>query len=317
MLILLLGIWITACQKDEFVPQDGITDPIGQTDDSDTDIDDSNNDDDQQDDSAGDEGGLSLYKVNQNEITLIKDYQVSAELMSFQQDKQRHQKIWEHVRRLIPLENREKIVEFEVFHGDGGLLGYVAPLEYDDLSRWKFAMAIDMEGDLEELNFQNLYTYVSLHEYGHVLTLNDTQIEIKDAEDCKYYFTGEGCSNMNSYINRIYELGWADIIDQHDFDAPYLTYEKHKDRFHSEYAATNPGEDIAEVFTFFVMSDTEPDGRTIAEQKVKLMYEYPELVALRMKIREKVGPITARMPVSSLVGRMKGCKHKHHNHRHN
>ena len=55
----------------------------------------------------------------------------------------------------------------------------------------------------------------------------------------------------------------------------------------TDYAATNPGEDIAESFTSFVM-EPKPDGDTIAEEKVLFFYEYPELVQLRAEIVGRV-----------------------------
>ena len=88
-------------------------------------------------DNEGGEGELSLYKVNGNDIELIKDYQVDANLQSFQDDKGKHQKMWEFTTTLFPIEERDKIVEFEVFHGGGELLGYVLPINENDLSTEK------------------------------------------------------------------------------------------------------------------------------------------------------------------------------------
>lgn len=315
----MLGMFFTACQKEDFVPQDDFAEQV--TDDEDDGFDDDVFDDGEDSDGSGDDdfddhshdhdtdGGLSSYKVNGNSITLIQDYQVSENLKSYQDDKNRHQKIWEHITSLFPIQYRENIAEFEVFFGGGELSGYVVPLGEDDLSKWKIGMAIDMEGDLDDLNFQNWYTYVIIHEIGHILTLNDTQIELKDESDCSTYFTGEGCSKPDSYINRIYELGWADIIDQHDFENPQATYEQYEDRFQTDYAATNPGEDVAEVFAYFMMANEEPAGVNIAEQKIKILFEYPELLTLRKIIRDKVGPINAKISHPSLRGKMKKCSH--------
>ncbi|MBI3151573.1 MAG: hypothetical protein HYZ21_05540, partial [Chloroflexi bacterium] len=58
---------------------------------------------------------------------------------------------------------------------------------------------------------------------------------------------------------------------------------KYEDRFVTSYAATNPEEDIAEAFTFFVFGPT-PAGDTIAEKKVLFFYQYPELIELRVNI---------------------------------
>ena len=232
------------------------------------------------------ESSLTLYSVNGDEIHKIKDYPVSANLESYQQNYAKHFEMWDFVTRLIPLSARGKIGEFEVFHGGGEFLGYVAPIDDSDLSSWRFALAIDAVEDLTTIDFTRLFTYVTIHEYGHVLTLNDEQIDVNGSEfSCPNYFTGEGCSRAHSYINRLVEIGWLDIIDQHDEDNPDPTYNNYRDRFVSDYAATNPGEDIAEVFSFFITRENPPSGNSIADQKVKMMYDYPELVQLREQIR--------------------------------
>jgi len=67
---------------------------------------------------------------------------------------------------------------------------------------------------------------------------------------------------------------------------------KYKDRFVTDYAATNPGEDIAEVFATFVTQADQPRGNSIADQKIKLLYDFPELTQLRDKIRQNANPAT-------------------------
>ena len=103
-------------------------------------------------------------------------------------------------------------------------------------------------------------------------------------------------------------MGWKDIIEQHNFEFPEETYTKYPDRFHSDYAATNPGEDVAEVFSHFVMLNDIPAGKTIADQKIKLFYKYPELVILRDKIRKNMDVISAKVPKMSLKGKLKVCR---------
>jgi hypothetical protein len=58
---------------------------------------------------------------------------------------------------------------------------------------------------------------------------------------------------------------------------------KYGERFISDYAVTNPEEDIAETFTFFVLSP-RPNGDTIAEEKILFFYRYTELQRLRDEI---------------------------------
>jgi len=263
--------------------------------------------------SQGEEGALTLYAINNNDIAKIKDYEVSSKYKSFQQDVVKHQDMWAYFTQLIPINARDKIVEFEVIHGEGELLGYVAPIDETDLSRWRMGLAIDAIGDLSKVDLKTEFAYTSIHEYGHVLTLNNAQIEAsKAANSCGTFHTGEGCSNSNSYINELYNIGWADIMDEFNAisneNQGYDFYQKYQDRFVTEYAASNPGEDVAEVFAVFVTADNEPTGNTIADQKVQAMYKHPELVALREDIR-KDEIIRAMKPGS---WKRPSCNHKHH-----
>lgn len=265
------------------------------------------------------DGSLTLYRIVNNEIIKVKDFQVSSDLKSLQANTLKHQEMWDFFKKLIPENERRFISEFIVFHGGGNLAGYVTPVDGNDLSRWRMGLAIDLADDLDRVDIKDEFAYTSIHEYAHVLTLNNTQVESAVGEQsCNNYFTGEGCANADSYINRIYEIGWADIIDEFNNiqseNQVWDFYDKYADRFVTEYAATNPGEDIAEVFSVFVTMDTRPVGNTIANQKILAMYDYPELVQLRDQIRTQ--PVLRALKPGSWVkkGKRKMCKHDAHRH---
>ncbi len=303
LFLMVLVFSIAACKKDgDFYNYDNDSEWI-------------NNDDPSNDDVE--EGSLTLYAVTEDAISKIKDYHAAQHLLVYQQDYNKHFQMWDFVTRLLPLEERDKISQFEVFYGDGELLGYVTPINEDDLSKWKFGLAIDAAEELDQINFQDLFTYVTIHEYGHVLTLNDEQVRVTSEASCNTYYTGEGCSNGNAYINCLFDLGWKDIYDEFDENNPEAFYEKYKDRFVSDYAATNPGEDIAEVFAFFIIQEDKPDASTIANQKIRMLYEFPELVTLRNQIRSAGSTLNLRAsswrdnPMYSKIkvcGR-RGCQH--------
>ena len=231
------------------------------------------------------EGAITLYKVTNGQLIKIKDFEVASNLQAFQADTEKHERMWELFARLVPTDQLQYFKEFEIMYGNHELLGYVAPLNDNDLSSWKMGLAIEAATGLETIDLQNDFVYTMIHEYAHVLTLNNTQVTV-GMNNCPNFHTGEGCAKQNSYINRIFDLGWADIYDEfQNTNNPDNFYFKYEDRFVTDYAASNPGEDIAEVFTTFVVSDNAPTGNTIADQKVKLMYEYPELVELRDHMR--------------------------------
>ena len=152
-------------------------------------------------------------------------------------------------------------------------------------------------------------TFTLIHEYGHLLTLGpdqvppslavfnnpeDNDIYLKELSACPDYFPGEGCANPDSYINAFYNQFWADIHEEWqqinlEEDPDLLQqglddfYAKYQDQFVTDYAATNPEEDMAESWSFFVLGP-KPAGDTIAEQKTLFFYNYPELVELRSAI---------------------------------
>ncbi len=277
--------------------------------------------DDWNDHQHGDDGEtvLTTYRITGDDIDKIRDYQVTGKYLAFQQDYAKHLAIWELVTRLIPGEYRSRLVEFEIFHGENELLGYVAPVNEGDLSRWKFALAIDAAENLEEVNFKDFFTYVVIHEYGHVLTLNEQEIN-SDYTSCNTFTIQEGCPKTAAYINQNFQIGWADIYDEfqglnenqiEDF------YKKYQNRFSSPYAATNPGEDVAEVFAFFITTENPPRGNSIADQKIQSMYDQPYLTELRNKIRQAPA-VRALKPGSWLENPMRNKfrigKHQHTTH---
>ncbi len=110
---------------------------------------------------------------------------------------------------------------------------------------------------------------------------------------CSTFFTGEGCAREASFINQSYTKFWKDIWAEfndagEDQTKQEAFYTKYSSRFVTNYASTNPGEDSAEVFAVFVTSHNSPSGNTIADQKIKLMYAYSELVDLRSYIRGNI-----------------------------
>ena len=161
-------------------------------------------------------------------------------------------------------------------------------------------------------NFPDLATTV-IHEFAHLLTLDDSQIttdfpvfenpdsqQIYDRESaaCLNYFTFEGCSNADSYLNTFFDRFWPDIYaewqaidavtDQDLLDQKLSRfYQKYASQFVSEYAATSPSEDIAETFMYFIFVP-RPSDTTIADQKILFFYDYPGMVALRERILENL-----------------------------
>ncbi len=269
--------------------------------------------DDGQTDSGSEEGALTLYQVNGNEISKIQDFNVPNNLKNYQEDYTTHQKMWEYYTQLIPEAQRDFITQFEIFYGNNEVLGYVTPVDGNDLSKWKMGLAIEIVPDLETINLNEDFTHTIIHEFAHVLTLNHLQLDVAVSEAaCGTFHIGEGCSRTNSYLYELFNIGWSDIIDEandveSDADVERF-YNQYQDRFVTDYAATNPAEDIAEVFSVFVVADNPPTGNTIADQKINAMYNRPELVQLRSDIRQQTIVRTMQ------PGKWKHSKRKAHKH---
>jgi len=111
-----------------------------------------------------------------------------------------------------------------------------------------------------------------IHEFGHLLSLNSDQVDPYAEEDeCSTLFLDEGCANESSYIYAFYQEFWGD--EESDQADDYV----------NDYAMSNIYEDFAESRSYFVLT-ARPDGRTIAEDKVRFFYDYDELVMLKADI---------------------------------
>lgn len=262
------------------------------------------------DEDLGDENGeepeqlyLVTYSVSGDQISDPYFEDISADLTRFQDDEASQQEIWDYFTTLIPADERSSLAEYSIItDGEGNALAAVAQTLYDP-ALW--GLEVDIRDSDDKLNL----TYTLIHEYAHLLTLgpdqvtpslavfnnpNDDDVYFDEVSACPDYFPGEGCSQANSYINAFYNEFWTDIHAEwqdvnliEDDDAYYEAlddfYYAYEDRFVTDYAATNPEEDIAEAFTFFVLSP-RPGGDTIAEEKILFFYDYPELVQLRDEI---------------------------------
>lgn len=188
-------------------------------------------------------------------------------------------------------EDMKPYVEHILINSDGkdNVLAYVRQ-ENDELTKWRIVLdindAFDAKGD-----YINEYDETIVHEFAHLLTLNASQMQKNSSNT---YENEEGILTEDAYLNQFYQKFWLDIqgdfdeiVDAYDPDTVYDFYDKYEDHFVTDYAATNPEEDIAESFRLFVCFD-KPQGDEIKDEKVKWFYQFEELVELRERIRENL-----------------------------
>lgn len=134
--------------------------------------------------------------------------------MTLKKDIKKHQEIWNLTKKIIPIGYRSKMSEFMIYSGDEseeeGVLGYVVE-RTKDLSKWQMGIAMDYayEGGF---NAKGELAYTIIHEFGHIITLDDIQVDSSIIEgSCQNFYTGEGCARNNSNINKLQKNHWIDM----------------------------------------------------------------------------------------------------------
>ncbi len=220
---------------------------------------------------------LVRYRVVPTEILVYKNGNDAVD----------YRELWQQVATLSrnTLSN-QFIGEFSIYDDEeSDAIAYVELL--GGTSKWSLSVNLAMTRGEQE--HENMMTYI--HELAHIETLNASQVDpLVAPENCTYFFTGEGCAREDSYINAFVTRFWpADDIDQVDHIAETEggnpVYTANPEHFVNDYAATNPGEDIAESFAYFVIKGKRDNADTVAQEKINFFYEYPELVALRQDMR--------------------------------
>ncbi|MAG91196.1 hypothetical protein CMO83_03865 [Candidatus Woesearchaeota archaeon] len=255
---------------------------------------------------------LAKYNINGEAIQLYEKPALDDNsLKTLQDDSDKHQIIWDRYKSLIPLSNTPFLVEYHV--GTDGKEETFAAVNQNEKNLKNWDLMIDIQDAFvsgNELDKKEL-TYTLIHEFGHLLTLNEKQVDLilnADLSDDDFirlekncnpnFFTREGCTKKSSYMNLFFSKFWKGTYDEflgfqeiEDDDEYYEAldnfYIKYESRFVTDYAATNPGEDIAESWTAFVLQE-KPNGNKISDQKAKFFYDFPELVKLRKIIRARI-----------------------------
>ncbi len=235
-------------------------------------------DDDSRDDDQADFGDDEVLGASAVDGDTLETSSVSPEVA------RQSQEIWDRFVQLIPADQRQMLTGFELNPAEASG-AYVYPNDADP-STWTMGVSLGLDEDLD---------FVLIHEFGHLLTLQAEEVPPApdaDPDACPTYFTGEGCAlsgtTMAEFVQRFWPQSQLDELnrlqDAEDYNGLEAFYEDNQTDFVTDYATTNPAEDLAETFTVFVLND-RPTGDTIADQKVNLLWEDGDMVALREQIR--------------------------------
>ena len=262
-----------------------------------------NEDDNYDDESEYESGEFAGGQDEQTESELLAKYAISGNNISLQEgsDDTRNSEVWNIFTALIPESQRADIVFYEVVDdSESDTAAHVVQTQ-DDLDSWILSVnlsAFYIDGVLEpEESYATL-----IHEFAHVMTLGKNQMRyypITDNEailerfsqNCENQLLQEGCMNADSYLDDFIDTFWPDAnyLEKVRSEEIYA-YDDAPASFITDYAATNPGEDIAESFTYFVMR-ARPSGNSVADQKLSFFYNYKELESLRKQIRNNLAQL--------------------------
>ena len=134
------------------------------------------------------------------------------------------------------------------------ILVHVQPADWTG-EKWEIAVDPADTADLD------WFRETILHEYGHYLTLNEGQVTYTDHTGGGDVYREEGMTaRSGSYLDDFYQTFWTGLLEDRlanvDSGGFYL---RHPEDFVTEYAATDPAEDIAESLAWFVLDDLPPE----------------------------------------------------------
>lgn len=204
--------------------------------------------------------------------------------------------MWARFVELVPREHRATVGRFSLFRGDDKD-AYVEQLA-DDVTQWSLALNEDLASR------PRLLDRTLVHELGHLISFHPGQVPPVATDKawylasrvCPTYMAREGCANVGSYMDEFVAEFWeGELLDEWEQIAGIGNDElrmseievfatTHNERFVSDYAATNPEEDLAESFVAYVLGgDNPPEGDL--RDRIRFFDRFPELVTLRQMVR--------------------------------
>lgn len=242
----------------------------------------------------------NIGNKSNDDIYIEAQYKVNKDLsLTLESGKQELSDItaWKQLVNILPDDILKKqVVELQIFsEPKGGDAFAFVDINEEDKTKWVFGLHHETAEHPESEEFITTI----IHEFGHIISLEVNQVNHETVMSCDTLKIEEGCSNSDSYINDYFNTFWQDSAhDQHrrfmkneDVSLEDKTatvskfYDKHKGHFINEYSATDPLEDFAETFAFYVLTDKVEKPKTIKDKKINFFYKYPQLVAIRDDIR--------------------------------
>ncbi|MEO6204496.1 MAG: hypothetical protein ABIO67_03810 [Mycobacteriales bacterium] len=227
--------------------------------------------------------------VDDPELKVLAEYRLSKGTLP-DGTPSRDARIWNRFRSLFPALVTREIAYFVAL--DGPRSGDVdGAMQLSALNDSDFYLALDVTGMSTPAELDR----TMIHEFAHLLTLRGSQISPDEAANrsCRIYTNELGCPEAGSYLYDWDTAFWKGYTVA-DSDAERGNDKLVQRRFErggyvTEYAATDPAEDLAETFSEWVLGTSHPDGGTTVRRKLAFFDNYPEALKIRAHVRSVLG----------------------------
>jgi hypothetical protein len=251
---------------------------------------------------------LALYAVKDGKFKRTHAPEVPERLQGFQDDAVLHRKIWDYFVEIVPESVLSMVTSFSIYT-DGQGVGTAMQAFYNPPYHY-------LSIDLFDLGDTPVMTSSLIHEAGHLVTINKSQIKHMidwpfntsvdwesfqlGQKECGYIYSTSNCAIPGSYLDLFYNRFWKErhnyqiylinhafYYDQDMTPIASQLFNEYPDEFLNLYAATNMNEDVAVSFERFVLGP-KPEEDRIADQKLLFFYEFPELVVFREQVIQNI-----------------------------
>lgn len=227
---------------------------------------------------------IADFKVNTDgSLTYLEENISAIENIPFSEQEE-YEDIWKEIRKVLPEQDISRI-QYLTVDTDGEYEGLAFVNHIDEQGK-HWTLGIDPSDQEPPLFFWETI----IHEYAHLLSLNETQVHyVTEEVGAKkgIFYDYELVAKEDAYINDFYNRFWRGMEKDSLVDENMgLFYVRHLNEFVSEYASTNCAEDFAESFSSYVFGKAP---QTVAiQEKYDFFNEYPELVQIRDELRENL-----------------------------
>jgi len=224
------------------------------------------------------------------EGTLVASYTVSDGAISTRAPRA-YRDYLERLLTILPDQYDDHVDELVVFaDGDQNIGAYVEtviPYTQD----WRYAIR---DTEIAEDPDSAASTELMIHEFAHIFSLDQVFRGQVSSAGCHPYFADTLCYGSDTYLGQFIATFWSTrMLDQLQAIktgsrlTPAGFYDRYESQFVSEYASTDPAEDFAESFAWYVYGEIAPRG-SVADEKIAFFDQFAYIRALADAIREEI-----------------------------